>query len=259
VATDCLPVTDSAKNKYNIFRRSIMYGYYYYDYSWIVLVPAIIFTIICQSRITNAYRTYSRIPNSTGVTGFQAARTMMDANGLSDVTINILNGGNALTNFYDPKTKSLNLSREVYSSNSVSSVCIACHEVGHAIQDAQHYAPLAFRNGIVPVVNLTQMISWPLIFIGLILSSMSYYGSLMFFFGVCCFLVVILFHFVTLPVEFNASNRALEQMRLLRLCDEDDYLGSRVVLRAAAMTYVASLATAVASLLRILLIAGRRD
>lgn len=233
--------------------------YGYYDYSFIVLLPAIIFTFICQARINNAYRTYSRIENSHRITGAQAARRMMDANGLSGVAINILNGGNSLTNFYDPKSKSLNLSREVYNSDSVASVCIACHEVGHAIQDAQHYLPLAFRNGIVPVVNLTQMASWPLIFFGLIMSTASPYGSLMFLIGVGCFLFVILFHLVTLPVEFNASNRALQQMRELNMVDEEDYIGSRAVLRAAAMTYVAALATAVASLLRVLLIAGRRN
>ena len=232
--------------------------YYYYDYTWIVLLPAILFTFITQARINSAYRNSSQVRISTGITGYEAARRMMDANGLSDVTVNVLNGANSLVNFYDPKTKSLNLSKEVYSSNSVASVCIACHEVGHAVQDATHYAPLAFRNGIVPAVNLTQMASWPLIFFGLIMSSMSPYGSLMFLIGVACFLFVILFHLVTLPVEFNASNRALEQMRVLGMVNEEDYVGSRTVLRAAAMTYVAALATAVASLLRVLLIAGRR-
>ena len=200
--------------------------YGYYDYSWFVLLPAIIFTMICQARINSAYRTYSQVPCSTGVTGAEAARAMMDANGLRGVAINILNGGNSLVNYYDPKTKSLNLSREVYSSSSVSSVCIACHEVGHAIQDATHYAPLALRNGIVPVVNLT--------------------------------LFVIFFHLITLPVEFNASNRALANLRELHLVNEEDYVGSRTVLKAAAMTYVAALATAIASLLRVLVIARKR-
>lgn len=232
--------------------------YYYYDYSWFVLIPAMIFTFICQSRINSAYNTYSQVRISTGITGAEAARRMMDANGLENVAINVLNGGNPLTNYYDPKTKSLNLSREVYGSPSVASVCIACHEVGHAIQDDQHYALLAFRNGIVPVVNLTQMVSWPLIFFGLIASAASPYGSFMFNIGVLCFLVVILFHLVTLPVEFNASNRALENLRTLRMANEEDYIGSRTVLKAAAMTYVAALATAVASLLRILLISRRR-
>ncbi len=232
--------------------------YYYYDYSWFVLIPAILFTMLTQARINSAYRTYSQVPVSTGVTGAEAARAMMDANGLTGVAINILNGGNSLVNYYDPKTKSLNLSREVYGSRSVSSVCIACHEVGHAIQDATHYAPLALRNGIVPVVNLTQMVSWPMIFFGLVMSAASPYGSLFFLIGVICFLFVIFFHLITLPVEFNASNRALENLRELRLVNEEDYVGSRTVLKAAAMTYVAALATAVASLLRVFVIAGRR-
>lgn len=231
---------------------------YYYDYSFFVLIPAIIFTFITQARIKSAYSTYSQIPNSTGITGAEAARRMMDANGLSGVAINVLNSGNQLTNYYDPRNKSLNLSKEVYASNSIASVCIACHEVGHAIQDVQHYAPLVFRNGIVPAVNLTQMVSWPLIFFGLILSATSPYGSLMYLIGVGCFLFVILFHLITLPVEFNASNRALEQMRVLKMVNEEDYVGSRTVLRAAAMTYVAALATAVASLLRVVLITRRR-
>ena len=232
--------------------------YYYYDYSWFVLIPAILLTMITQARINSAYRTYSQVPVSTGITGAGAARAMMDANGLSGVAINILNGGNSLTNYYDPRSKSLNLSREVYASRSVSAVCIACHEVGHAIQDATHYAPLALRNGIVPVVNLTQMVSWPLIFFGLLMSAASPYGSLMFLIGVICFLVVIFFHLITLPVEFNASNRALANLRELRLVNEDDYVGSRTVLKAAAMTYVAALATAIASLLRVFVIAGSR-
>jgi len=232
--------------------------YYYYDYSFIVLLPAILFTFICQNRIQSAYRQYSQIPNSTGITGAEAARIMMDANGLHGVAINMLTTGNQLTNYYDPRNKSLNLSKQVYGSSSIASVCIACHEVGHAIQDVQHYAPLVFRNGIVPAVNLTQMASWPLIMFGLILSVTSPYGSLLFLVGVGCFMFVILFHLVTLPVEFNASNRALEQMRVLGMVNEEDYIGSRTVLKAAAMTYVAALATAVASLLRVLLIAGRR-
>ena len=231
---------------------------FYYDYSMIVLLPAIIFTFITQSRIMNAYNRYSQIRVSTGITGAEAARRMMDANGLQGVAVNVLNGGNQLTNYYDPRNKSLNLSRDVYASNSVASVSIACHEVGHAIQDRQHYAPLVFRNGIVPVVNIMQMASWPLIIFGLVLSTSSQYGSLMFNIGVGCFLFVILFHLVTLPVEFDASNRALQAMRELKMVNEEDYIGSRTVLRSAAMTYVAALATAVASLLRILVLAGRR-
>ena len=240
-----------------------MYGGYYgygmeYYASMIVLIPAIIFTFICQGKIKAAYSKYANIANSRGLTGAEAARRMMDANGMTNVVINILNTKNSLTNYYDPKTKSLNLSEQVYNSTSIASVCIACHEVGHAIQDAEHYAPLAFRNGIVPFVNLTQTLSWPLILIGMCLTFTSSYGNLLFLIGVICFCFVILFHLVTLPVEFNASNRALESMRELNMVNEDDYIGSREVLRAAAMTYVAALATAVANLLRVLLIASSR-
>ena len=226
--------------------------YYYYDYSWFVLIPALIFTFITQARISSAYRTYSRVANSRGITGGDAARRMMDANGLGNVQIKIVNGGNSLVNFYDPKTKTLNLSREVYSTPSIASMCIACHEVGHAIQDATHYAPLTFRNNIVPLVNLTQMMSWPLIFFGLVVSTMSPYGSMMFLIGVGCFLFVILFHLVTLPVEFNASRRALKQMEAMQLVMPEDMQGSRRVLRAAAMTYVAAVAVAAANLLRLI-------
>ena len=232
--------------------------YYYYDYSWFVLIPALIFTFITQARISSAYRTYSRVANSRGITGGDAARRMMDANGLGNVQIKIVNGGNSLVNFYDPKTKTLNLSREVYSTPSIASMCIACHEVGHAIQDATHYAPLTFRNNIVPLVNLTQMMSWPLIFFGLVMSTMSPYGSMMFLIGVGCFLFVILFHLVTLPVEFNASARALKTIKANHFLTEEEYPGASRTLRAAAMTYVAAAATAILQLLRLVLIATNR-
>ena len=138
-------------------------------------------------------------------------------------------------------------------------MCIACHEVGHAIQHATNYAPVRIRNGIVPLVNLTSSFSWPLIMLGLIFSTSSRYGSLLFNLGALCFVFVILFHLVTLPVELNASNRALKQMTSLGMVSDFDYSGSRKVLHAAAMTYVAALATAVASLIRILLIRGSND
>ncbi|MBQ0005431.1 MAG: zinc metallopeptidase [Clostridiales bacterium] len=231
---------------------------YYYDYSYIVLIPAILFTLWAQAKVKGAFRQYSKVANSHRISGYEAARRMLDANGLNDVPINVI-GGDSLTNYYDPRTKSLNLSSEVYQQPSIASMCIACHEAGHAVQDAEHYGALAFRNAIVPAVNLTQMAAWPLILIGLVLTASSMYGTMLFNLGVICFCVVILFHLVTLPVEFNASNRALVQMQQLGMVDSDDYKGSKRVLSAAAMTYVAALAVAVANLLRILIIAGRRD
>lgn len=231
---------------------------YYYDYTYFVLIPAILFTLWAQAKVKGAFRQYSRIANSQRITGYEAARRMLDANGLRDIPINVI-GGDSLTNYYDPKTKSLNLSAEVYQQPSIASMCIACHEAGHAVQDSEHYGALAFRNAIVPAVNLTQMAAWPLILVGLMLTFTSAYGTMLFNLGVICFCFVILFHLVTLPVEFNASGRALTQMQQLGMVNSDDFKGSKKVLSAAAMTYVAALAVAVANLLRILLIAGRRD
>lgn len=235
------------------------YGGMGYYSSMIVLIPAMIFTMIVQGRIKRAYSRYSQVENSHRLTGAQAARMMLDANGLSGVPINILNGGDDLNNYFDPKSNSVNLSQAVYHTDSIAAMCIACHEVGHAIQHATNYAPVRIRNGIVPLVNLTSTFSWPLIMLGLIFSTSSRYGSLLFNLGALCFVFVILFHLVTLPVELNASNRALKQMTSIGMVSDFDYSGSRKVLHAAAMTYVAALATAVASLIRILLIRGSND
>lgn len=235
------------------------YGGMGYYSSMIVLVPAMIFTMIVQGRIKRAYSRYSQVENSRRLTGAQAARMMLDANGLSGVPINILNGGDDLNNYFDPRSNSVNLSQAVYHTDSIAAMCIACHEVGHAIQHATNYAPVRIRNGIVPLVNLTSTFSWPLIMLGLIFSTSSRYGSLLFNLGALCFVFVILFHLVTLPVELNASNRALKQMTSIGMVSDFDYSGSRKVLHAAAMTYVAALATAVASLIRILLIRGSND
>ena len=235
------------------------YGGMGYYGSMIVLIPAMIFTMIVQGRIKRAYSRYSQVENSRRLTGAQAARMMLDANGLSGVPINILNGGDDLNNYFDPRSNSVNLSQAVYHTDSIAAMCIACHEVGHAIQHATNYAPVRIRNGIVPLVNLTSTFSWPLIMLGLIFSTSSRYGSLLLNLGALCFVFVILFHLVTLPVELNASNRALKQMTSIGMVSDFDYSGSRKVLHAAAMTYVAALATAVASLIRILLIRGSND
>lgn len=236
-----------------------MYGYGigYYE-SMIVLIPAMIFTMIVQMRIKQAYSTYSQIENSMRMTGAQAARAVLDANGLSHVPVKLLQTGQSLTNYFDPRTNTVNLSRDVYGSDSIASMCIACHEVGHAIQYATGYGPIKFRNSMVPLLNLTSGLAWPLILIGL-MASRTGYGSLFFSLGVLFFALVILFHAVTLPVELNASNRALGQMRASGIVSEEDLAGSRRVLRAAAMTYVAALASAVSSLLQILIMSrGRR-
>ena len=192
------------------------------------------------------------------MTGAEAARRMLDANGLTNVQIEQTRG--SLTDHYDPRKRVLRLSQSVYGVNSIAAVSVACHEAGHAVQHAESYKPLKIRNSIVPLVNFASSLTWPLVIIGiLLLANGSYMGDLLFNIGVITMLAVILFHTVTLPVEFNASSRALRQMDDLGIITEEENKGASKVLRAAAMTYVAALATAIANLLRILAKRGSRD
>ena len=192
------------------------------------------------------------------MTGAEAARRMLDANGLTNVQIEQTRG--SLTDHYDPRKRVLRLSQSVYGVNSIAAVSVACHEAGHAVQHAESYKPLKIRNSIVPLVNFASSLTWPLVIIGiLLLANGSYMGDLLFNIGVITMLAVILFHTVTLPVEFNASSRALRQMDDLGIITEEENKGASKVLRAAAMTYVAALATAIANLLRILAMRGSRD
>ena len=190
-----------------------------------------------------------------GLTGAQAARRMLDASGLQDVAIEQIRG--SLTDHYDPRDRVLRLSQTVYGVNSVAAVSVACHEAGHAIQHAEEYTPLLMRNNIVPIVNFASQLSWPLIVVGIILGASSGIGDTLFMVGVIAFLAVILFHVIALPVEFNASSRAMSHMESLGLIMDDEQRGARKVLNAAAMTYVASLAMAIMNLIRILALRNR--
>ena len=232
---------------------------FYFDPSIIILIPAILFTFYAQAKVKGNFRKYSGVRTRRHLSGEEAARRMLDANGLSDVRIERVRG--SMTDHYDPRKRVLRLSETVYGVDSVAAVSVACHEAGHAVQHAEHYAPLKIRNGIVPVVNFASALSWPLILIGIILLGSGSYqmGDTVFLIGVTAFVAVIIFHLITLPVEFNASNRALHQMEQLGLIYEEEEKGARRVLSAAAMTYVAALAVAVANLLRILAIRGDRD
>ena len=226
--------------------------------SMIILIPAIIFTMYAQSKVNSNFRRYSNIRNARNMTGAEAARRMLDANGLTNVQIEQIRG--SLTDHYDPRKRVLRLSQSVYGVNSIAAVSVACHEAGHAVQHAESYKPLKIRNTIVPLVNFASGLTWPLVILGIILlANGSYMGDLLFNIGVITMLAVILFHTVTLPVEFNASSRALRQMDDLGIITEEENKGASKVLRAAAMTYVAALATAIANLLRILAMRGSRD
>lgn len=231
-------------------------GFYYMDPSYVLLLIAIIFTFVAQGKVSSAFNKYSRVPNKRGITGAEAARMVLDQNGLEGVEIRLVNGN--LTDNYNPKNKTLNLSQSVYGSSSVAAVSVACHEVGHAIQHAKGYTPLVIRNSIFPVVRFGSAITWPLVIVGIILLSVGSWelGNMLFNIGLIAFLFVIAFHLVTLPVEFNASSRAIEELQLYNIVDASEVKGSKKVLSAAALTYVAALAVAIANLLRILAIRG---
>lgn len=227
-----------------------------YSFTMIIFFIAVAFTMYAQSSVNSNFKRYSNVRNQRGITGAEAARAVLDANGLTNVQIEQIRG--SLTDHYDPRTRVLRLSQTVYGVASIAAISVACHEAGHAIQHAEKYAPLTFRNTIVPIVNIASKFSWVLIMIGIaMLAGGSYMGDLLFDIGVLFFLAVILFHAVTLPVEFNASNRALQHMEMSGIIYEEETRGAKKVLTAAAMTYVASLAVAIANLLRILAMRGR--
>lgn len=228
-----------------------------YDPTFILLILAMVFTFYAQAKVKSAYNRYSQIPNRHGITGIQTARAILDRNGMQDVPIEIIPG--QLTDNYDPTKDVMHLSEGTAYNSSVAAVSIAAHEAGHAIQDERNYGFLKFRVAMVPAVNITSGASWPLIVIGLVLmgAGNAATGNLLFNIGVIMFAVVVLFHTVTLPVEFNASRRALIQLTELNILDDDETAGAKKVLSAAAMTYVAALATSIVFLIRILLIRGQ--
>ena len=232
---------------------------FYFDWTFIFLIPAMILVAVAQAKVTSNFNRYSQVRGGRGITGAEAARRMLDKNGLTDVQIRPVKG--SLTDHYDPRTRTVNLSEPVYGSDSVSAVGVACHECGHAMQHAHNYAPLMFRNSIVPVVNIASSFSWILVIIGIVLMGISEapdggIGSTILNLGIIAFVIVVLFHLVTLPVELNASHRAVVQISEMGLVSPEHEVGVRKVLSAAALTYLGALVMAIANLLRILAIAG---
>ena len=226
--------------------------YYYMDWSYIIYVlPALVIALIAQMMVSSAYSKYSKVHSRRGITGAEAARMILDRNGLTGVRIEHVAG--KLTDHYDPRDRVLRLSDGVYRSDSIAAIGIAAHEVGHAIQDARNYLPMKVRGAIVPVTQLGSNLAWPLFLIGLIAS----WEPLMFA-GIVLFGLVVLFQLVTLPVEFNASGRAMRTIDGMGLLSDEEQRGARKVLRAAAMTYVAALLSAIGNLLRLLALAGGR-
>lgn len=236
----------------------MMFGLFFGDWTLLIVLPAMLFALWAQFRVNSTFAKYSKTVTHSGMTAADAARRLLDANGLHHVSINQIPG--KLTDHYDPRTCSLNLSEAVYGSSSEAAIGVACHEAGHAIQHADNYAPLTLRMQMVPICRIGSGLAMPLFLIGLIFAGLSVLGDWLMLAGILCFSLATLFQLVTLPVEFNASRRALEGIREQHLLDDDELPGARRVLSAAAMTYVAALATSLLTLLRLIIIArgGRR-
>lgn len=229
--------------------------YYGFDWTYVYLVlPCLILSLWASARVNSTFKRYSRQFSSRGITGADAAQRVLRANGIGNVRIERI-GGN-LTDHYDPTTNVIRLSDDVYGSTSTAAIGVACHEAGHAVQYAQGYAPIKLRAAIIPVTNFGSKLAMPLILLGILFSSLGNTSDLFINLGIACFGLSVLFQLVTLPVEFNASHRALAAIEQNGILTDDELAGARKTLSAAAMTYVAATATALAQLLRLLVLFG---
>ncbi len=229
-----------------------MFGFFYFDPTILIVLPALIISIWAQIKVSSTYKKYSKVRTSKNMTGYAAARAILDANGLHYVKIEHVRGH--LTDHYDPKMNVIRLSDSVYGSTSTAAVGVAAHEAGHAVQYATDYSPIKFRMAIIPITRFGSMLAIPLFMLGLIFA----WGPLLLG-GILLYSAVALFQLATLPVEFNASSRALKALEGSRILTKDELAGAKRVLSAAAMTYVAALLTSLLTLLRLLVLAGSRS
>ncbi len=237
-----------------------MYGGYYgmgfFDPTMILLVIGTLLSLVASARVNSTFAKYSRVRSTTGMTGEEAARRLLQSQGIYDVSVRPVSG--SLTDHYDPRTKTVNLSEDVFRSSSVASIGVAAHECGHAIQDSLGYVPLRMRAAFVPVANFGSKLSWPLILLGLLMGG----NNMLVQIGIWMFLAVVLFQLITLPVEFNASSQAIKLVDQLGILSGQEVGQTRSVLGAAAMTYVAAAAASILQLLRLVILFGgnrRRD
>lgn len=232
----------------------LMYYGYYFDPTYILVIIGLLLTLMASALVNSTYAKYKRVRSMSGMTGAQAAERILHQAGIYDVQIRHIAGD--LTDNYNPKTKVLSLSDAVYGNTSVAAIGVAAHECGHAIQHAKQYAPLVLRSAMVPAVNICSTLSWPVILLGVILS----FNQSLILLGIILFAAAVLFSIVTLPVEFNASHRALKILGGTGMLTRDEVGKARRVLTAAALTYVASAASMILQLLRlVLLFGGDRD
>lgn len=228
------------------------YFYYYWDPTYILVVIGAVICLLASARVKSTYNKYAQYRSMSGMTGAQAAERILHSAGIYDVTVRHISGN--LTDNYNPSQKTLNLSDAVYADTSVAAIGVAAHECGHAIQHQQGYVPLTLRTAIVPVANIGSMLAWPLIIIGLLFTRST--GDVLIHIGIICFSLAVLFQLVTLPVEYNASSRALKILGQQGILGESELPYTKKVLSAAALTYVASAAAAILQLLRLVLLFG---
>jgi Zn-dependent membrane protease YugP len=233
------------------------YPYYFgFDWTYLLLLPCLILTIWSSIRVNSTFKRYSEQLSARRITGANAAERILHSNGIRNVRIERVSGN--LTDHYDPRTNVIRLSDSVYDSTSTAAIGVACHEAGHAVQYAQNYAPIQLRAAIIPITNFGSRLAMPLILLGVLLSAFSGFSNSLVYLGIGCFSLSLFFQLVTLPVEFNASRRALQAIEQSDILNDEELRGAKKVLSAAAMTYVAAAAVSLAQLLRlVLLFAGR--
>ncbi|MBE6556193.1 MAG: zinc metallopeptidase [Ruminococcaceae bacterium] len=229
----------------------MLFGWFYFDWTILIVLPAFFFSLWAQLNVSSTFKKYEKIHNARGITGAQAARRILDENGLYNVSIEPVRGH--LTDHYDPRSNVIRLSESVYHNTSAAAVGVAAHEAGHAVQYAKGYSPIRLRAAIIPATRVGSMLSLPLFFIGLLMAS-----DVLLLGGIALYALVALFQLVTLPVEFNASSRAMAALRQGRVLNGEELSSARRVLTAAALTYVAALATSLLTLLRLVVLAGGR-
>ena len=228
--------------------------YYYYDWTYLLVLIGVVICMAASGRVNSVFSRYSRVRSHSGMTGKEAAERILRRNGIYDVQVIHIPGN--LTDHYNPGKKTLGLSDTVYNSSSVAAIGVAAHECGHAVQHAAGYAPLSIRGALVPVANFGSALSWPLILIGLLMNSQM--SGLLINLGILLFSAVVLFQIVTLPVEFNASSRAVRVLESSGMLYPEEVGDVKKVLRAAALTYVAGAASMILQFLRLIIIGGRR-
>lgn len=230
-----------------------MYYGYGLDATYVLVLIGAVLTMLASARLQSTYAKYAKIRSISGKTGAMVAREILDANGLFDVAVNHVAGN--LTDHYNPADRSVNLSDAVYGKTSLASVSVAAHECGHAIQHQQAFAPLKFRSALFPIANIGSQLSWPLILMGLILGGM---GNILMQVGILLFIGAVAFQLITLPVEFDASRRAIIELGERNILYMEEEKGAKSVLFAAALTYVAAAAASILQLLRLILLSQRR-